>query len=114
MKKTEVERLAPFLKGYSAKSQFVIFLLSVGYLPEDIKKMTLKDLKNIDSLKDIPNLERNLDIVEGQKGGLVFCYPTGRKYSESHIISILERSYNKLGYKYINLSSFVKRIKGKN
>jgi len=100
------------LKGFSAKSKLIIFLLAAGYTPTKIREFIISDLLAVPDLDKIPDLERSVDLLKtGDGKDKVFSYPSGREYSESYIISILERCYQKNGLKYKNLDDFVKMTK---
>lgn len=112
MTNEQIDRLLPFLKGFSAKSKLIIFLLASKYSPASIRKIKIRDLNKIKSLHKVADLARCVELLDSGDS-YVFAYPSGRGYSESYILSVLERSYERCNLKYKSLNNFIKEISGK-
>lgn len=110
-----IKKLTPYLSTLTPKYKLIIYLLATGnYNFNDVRFLKKEELTKHCSkkiIKDIGLIDICHDICDTkQKNKKVFFNPSGRNYSESYILSVLERSHKIANETYVSRNHFVKNV----
>lgn len=104
------DKLAPYLKGFTAPSRAIIFLLGAGYSITEIQAMTTEELQAeaAQHAPLCPPLHQAITQLADEcgPGDRVFVHRDGSAYRAARIFEVLYRAHARQGQDFTDLDTF--------